>query len=87
MDNGEDQALARRLAAAGAAEADPCALGFPPFYVYVWGGPWHLSGLGPDGYGRLGRRTADKTSLVLDTPPGINLRNPRILPGIHPRVF
>jgi glycosyltransferase involved in cell wall biosynthesis len=87
MNNGEDQALAARLAAAGARQADPCELGFPPFYVYSWSGGWHLSGMGDDGYRRLGGLRAEKTALVIDQRPAIALENARILPGIHPRVF
>ena len=86
IDNGEDQALARQLAAAGTPEADPCSLGFAPFYVYVWGGGWHLSGMGSDGYFRLGHFRAEKTKVVIEDPK-IDLKNPRIQPGVHPRVF
>lgn len=87
--NGEDQALARRLSEAGVKQADPIALGLRPFYVYRWGaaGGWHLSGMGPDGYRRLGRRRATTARLVITDPPGLDLDNPKILPGIHPRVF
>jgi len=87
MNNGEDQGLARRFAQIGAAHADPCALGFDPFYVYTWGGSWHLSGLGPHGYRRLGRRRVSKASLVVADPPHVDLRGPRILPGTRPRLF
>jgi hypothetical protein len=86
MDNGEDQALARQLDEAGTPEADPCSLGFAPFYVYVWGSGWHLSGMGSDGYFRLGHFRAEKTKVVIEAPR-IDLANPRILPGVHPRVF
>ncbi|MGD0897976.1 MAG: glycosyltransferase family A protein [Thermoguttaceae bacterium] len=87
MDNGEDQALARRFVRAGATEADPCALGFPPFYVYPWGGGRHLSGLGPEGYQRLGRVRAEKTELVVADPPAIDLHRPQIVPGVRARMF
>lgn len=87
MNNGEDQGLAVRLKQIGAGVADPCTLGFEPFYVYTWGGGWHLSGLGKDGYHRLGERPAQKTTLRIADPPHVNLKRPRILPEIHPRVF
>jgi len=87
MDNGEDQALARRLAEIGTGHADPCSLGFEPFYVYTWQGGWHLSGMGPDGYRRLGQRPAGKAALEVADPPHVDLRSPRILPEVHPRVF
>ncbi len=87
MNNGEDQGLGRRLRRAGAVVADPCELGFQPFYVYAWGGGWHLSGMGREGYRRLGERTVEKTSLRVADPPRIALACPRILPTVHPRVF
>jgi hypothetical protein len=87
MDNGEDQALARRFALAGASEADPCALGFAPFYVYTWGGGRHLSGMGPDGYRRLGRVRAEKAEVLVCAPPAINLHHPQIVPDVQPRLF
>ena len=86
-DNGEDQALALQFAAAGTPEADPCTLGFTPFYVYAWGGGWHLSGMGADGYRRLGRLRGEKTRLLVEAPPAIDLKHPTIAPGINPRVF
>jgi len=87
INNGEDQALARRFAQIDAGHADPCSLGFEPFYVYTWHGGWHLSGMGPDGYRRLGRRPARKARLRAADPPHVDLRSPKILPGVHPRVF
>jgi len=87
MNNGEDQALGARLARAGIAWADPIRLGFMPFYVYVWGRGEHLSGLGPDGYERLAPAHVEKTIVVPHDPPEVDLENPRILPGIHARVF
>ena len=88
MDNGEDQALAGRFRRLAAASADPCALGFPPAYVYCWGGgAWHLSGMGGDGYRRLGGLRAEKMPLRIEPPPRIDLDRPAILPGVHPRVF
>jgi len=87
--NGEDQALALRLARIGVKSSDPCRLGFEPFYIYPWdnGGRWHLSGLGAAGYRRLGVLRAERTPLVIADPPGIDLHKPKILPGVHPRVF
>ncbi|MGA2035938.1 MAG: hypothetical protein ABSG68_27125 [Thermoguttaceae bacterium] len=88
VNNGEDQALARRWEQAGTGEADPCALGFAPFYVYPWGGgAWHLSGLGKDGYQRLAAFQADRCNLVVADPPALDLDHPRIVPGVHPRIF
>jgi len=87
MNNGEDQALATRLLAAATPSADPMRLGYRPFYVYVWGRGEHLSGLGPDGYERLAGVPVEKTAVTVCGPPGLDLRSPRILPGIHARVF
>jgi glycosyltransferase involved in cell wall biosynthesis len=87
--NGEDQALARRLQDAAVHEADPIHLGQKPFYVYPWVSPdaWHLSRMGPAGYRRLGSLRARKTRLVIAPPPDLDLDCPKILPGIFPRVF
>ncbi|NQT38812.1 MAG: glycosyltransferase family 2 protein [Planctomycetes bacterium] len=87
LNNGEDQAFARRMKRAGAAEADPCRLGFQPFYVYRWqqGGGYHLSNMGTGGYRRLGRRAVRKTRLRITWPR--DFRNVEILPGVHPRMF
>jgi glycosyltransferase involved in cell wall biosynthesis len=88
INNGEDQSLARRFGAAGAAVADPCAAGGRPFYVYCWSGAgWHLSGMGGDGYRRLGGVRGVPARLEIVPPPALELRRPRILPGVHPRVF
>jgi hypothetical protein len=87
MDNGEDQALGRRFLQAGATEADPMALGFAPFYVYVWSSGSHLSGMGPDGYQRLGRVRGEKAELVVCDPPTVRLDRPRIVPGVRARMF
>ncbi len=87
VNNGEDQELAARLARAHVGHADPIRLGFRPFYVYRWTGGWHLSNLGPRGYQRLGALRGGKTPLVPADPPGIDLRSPRILPGVYPRAF
>jgi len=87
MNNGEDQALAARLRDAGTPIADPMRLGYRPFYVYVWSGGNHLSGMGPDGYERLAVAPVEKTVVTACDPPGLDLRKPRILPGIHARVF
>ena len=87
MNNGEDQAFAERLRRAGVTQADPCQLGFQPFYLYRWGAGagYHLSGMGPQGYQRLGRRPAAKAALRITWPR--DFRKATILPGIHPRVF
>jgi hypothetical protein len=86
VDNGEDQALAARLSAAGVLHADSIKLGFAPFYVYRWGDGPHLSGMGPTGYQRLGQLLVEKARLIPCDPP-MDLRNPRIEPGIHARMF
>jgi glycosyltransferase involved in cell wall biosynthesis len=83
--NGEDQALARRFERIGATTADPCRLGFAPFYVYCWGG-WHLSGMHGDGYRRLGGLRMEKTRLEI-APPEVDLRRPAIRPEVRPRRF
>ena len=81
MNNGEDQALARRLKEAAVDEADPIRLGFKPFFIWSWGGrrgSWHLSAMGQNGYQRLGNYAKDKADLVIADPPGIDLDNPRV---------
>jgi len=89
QNNGEDQALARRLQAAAVNEADPIRLGLKPFYVYPWvnNDGWHLSQMGPGGYRRLGALRAANTRLVITPPPNLDLDCPQILPGVFPRVF
>ena len=90
--NGEDQALAARLSALQTTQADPIALEYAPFYVYSWGNPWgdsspgHISSAGPRGYLRRGKMRARKARLRPVRPP-IDLHNPKILPGVHPRPF
>jgi hypothetical protein len=87
MNNGEDQDLARRLAAAGIGSADPVDLGFLPFYVYRLGNAegYHLSNLGSNGYEKLGVRPVGKSPLVIGSPR--DYTQPRILPGVHRRFF
>jgi glycosyltransferase involved in cell wall biosynthesis len=87
--NGEDQALARRMLRAGVRPADPIGLGYEPFYVFRRGNSdgWHLSSMGRDGYRQLGILRATNTGLVIAEPPDLDLDNPPILPGIRPRVF
>jgi hypothetical protein len=86
--NGEDQQLAERLTECGVSEADPLRVGFRPFYVYNWVGQgYHLSGMGPHGYRRLGMRERRRAALLPADPPGIDLAAPKILEGVHPRVF
>ena len=89
INNGEDQGLARRLKHAAVESADPIQLGLKPFYIYPWGtgGGWHLSGMGRHGYRRLGGLRGEKTPLVIADPPDLDLANPKILPGLHPRMF
>ncbi|MBN2476894.1 MAG: glycosyltransferase family 2 protein [Pirellulales bacterium] len=87
VNNGEDQALAGRLERAGLESADPIAWGGRPFYIYTWGTGWHLSGMGPDGYRRLGDRVCEKARPPIADPPRVDLQRPKILPGIHPRRF
>ena len=86
INNGEDRGLAQRLQRAGVRQADPCQLGFRPFYVYGWGRGWHLSGMGPLGYRRLGGLRGERVPLCI-APPPIDLHEPRILEGIHARAF
>jgi len=87
IDNGEDQGLARRFKRAAVEAADPIRLGMKPFYVYPWGTGWHLSGMGRDGYRRLGGLRGKKTPLEIADPPDLDLGNPMIEPGIHGRMF
>ncbi|NUQ66151.1 MAG: glycosyltransferase family 2 protein [Pirellulales bacterium] len=87
INNGEDQDLARRMTEAGVWWADPIALGFAPFYIYRLGNAagYHLSNLGPHGYERLGARARRRSRLVIGWPRDYS--RPRIVPGIHKRVF
>lgn len=89
MNNGEDQEIAARLERAGFRSVDPIALGHDPYYVYRWGSAagYHLSGMGPHGYRKLGDRTPpEKTTLDLNEyPPG--LKTPTILDQVLPRPF
>lgn len=99
MSNGEDRGLARRLQDAGTPEADPITLGFKPFYVYRWGrggiaGAWHLSGLGCQGYQKLGALGPSKrplgnpiSQITIAPPADIDLDHPSILPKTYPRLF
>lgn len=90
-DNGEDQELMRSLLALGVAQADPCTLGFAPFYLYPWGrrdaADWHLSALGRAGYARLGERCAEPAVLGPSEPDWIDLANLNIVPHVMPRLF
>ena len=85
--NGEDQALARRFKRKGLVQSDPIRLDFDPFYIYKWGGrgDYHLSGMGADGYEKLGMRVREKASLNPILPR--NYHNPTILPGVNQRIF
>jgi hypothetical protein len=85
--NGEDQALAKRFRTAGVRQADPCKLGFKPFYLYRWGssGSYHLSGMGSEGYQRLGQKPVERATLEINWPR--DFRNAVILPGVRRRVF
>jgi glycosyltransferase involved in cell wall biosynthesis len=85
--NGEDRGLARRLQRAGIAAADPCARGFPPFYVYCWDCGWHLSSMGSEGYRRLGGLRGERTAPLVAPPTNIDLHHPKIMPGVFPRAF
>jgi hypothetical protein len=87
MNNGEDQAFARRLQDAGIAQADPCACGSKPFYIYCWGENWHLSGMGGKGYQQLGGLRAEKMSLTIAPPKKLDLHCPKILQDVCPRMF
>jgi len=87
MNNGEDQALARRLQRAGVSSADPCRLGYQPFYIYRWNSAagYHLSIMDGDGYRQLGRRRAEKAQLRVAWSR--DYRQAEILPAVHPRLF
>ncbi|NLY00864.1 MAG: glycosyltransferase family 2 protein [Rhodopirellula sp.] len=87
MNNGEDQQFAGRMSEANIRWADPVALGFQPFYIYSLGqaAGYHLSNLGPHGYEKLAARESHPCRLVIAWPRDYS--RPRILPGIHERVF
>ncbi len=86
MNNGEDRGLASRFRREGIRWHDPCESGCDPFYIYRWGGrDYHLSGLGPDGYERLGRRHVERATIRVELPPGY--REIELEPGILPRPF
>jgi glycosyltransferase involved in cell wall biosynthesis len=87
MNNGEDQEFASRLSRRNVATADPVRLGFPPFYIYRWGGASHLSNLGPRGYESLGALRGEPTAVRPADPPELDLDHPVIVPGIRRRVF
>ncbi len=89
MDNGEDQALGGRLRGQGTRETDPMQWGFEPFYIYPWvtDATRHLSGMGTEGYRRLGAIMAVKSELMIADPPDLDLRDPQIVPGIRRRMF
>ena len=88
VNNGEDLALAERFRQADVKDADPCELGFHPFYIYPWNGPaWHLSSMGRRGYERLGALRAKTAPLVVVDPPKIDLAHPVILPSVRGRMF
>ena len=88
INNGEDQAFARRLRRAKTTEADPCQLGYRPFYIYQWGAGagYHLSGMGPEGYQKLAVQSAWKEQ-ILEIGWPRDYRKATILPEIHPRMF
>jgi hypothetical protein len=86
INNGEDQGLAERFHRLGIAEADPLALGFPPFLVYRWAGGMHLSCAGPRGYENWGRLALQAAMVAVDDPP-MRLETASIRPGIHKRIF
>jgi hypothetical protein len=87
LGTGEDQGLQQRFARAGVEHIDPLSLGFAPFYVYRWGPPgWHLSGMGPEGYQRLGALRGAKTRLA-SAEPDIDVCRPVIHPEVLPRMF
>ncbi len=87
MNNGEDQQFARRMIEAGVRWADPVELGFQPFYIYRLNesAGYHLSNLGPQGYEKLAATPHERSQLVIAWPR--DYTRPRILPGIHERVF
>ena len=88
--NGEDQRLLSRFAAAEIATADPIALGYRPFLVYPWGmvGTSHLSGSGPHGYAIRGANEIEPTNILgWIAEPAVELDNPIIVPGVKPRKF
>ena len=84
-----NQALARQLLAAGAKAADPCGLGFQPFYIYCWSGKgWHLSG---DGQRRLSAAGAPSARSPAGCKSPIRRNSTcasrHLGREVHPRVF
>jgi hypothetical protein len=85
INNGEDRALAARFQQLEVTQADPLALGFPPFLIYRWAG-MHLSWAGPRGYDNWGRFAVEPATIEPIDPP-LRLDEANISPGIHERLF
>jgi len=86
--NGEDAALAAKLSNCNTPEADPIAYGWKPYSIHrTHTGHRHLSGMGPRGWHRMGRGATAKAELTVYDPPGIDLDNPNIRPGVTARPF
>jgi hypothetical protein len=86
INNGEDQGLAERFRRFGVAEADPVALGFPPFLIYPRTGGLHLSWAGARGYENWARLAIQPATAQPGDPP-VRLEEANIMPGIYERVF
>jgi len=90
-DNGEDKRLAAAFGAHGFSDADPISA-WQPFYVFNWPedeaqAKTHLSWHGRLGYELRGHEPTEPAALEICEPPGITLKDPYILPGIHSRKF
>jgi hypothetical protein len=86
VSNGEDRGLAERFRQLGVTEADPLALGFPPFLVYRWADRLHLSWAGPKGYENWGRLAIKPAAVEFRDPP-VRLEESNISAGVYPRMF
>jgi hypothetical protein len=91
----EDQGLLKKFEQADVRQADPIALGFRPFYVYLWGQQsqsYHISGMltgadeGQVAWKKLGRYVAERAQLAPVQLPFDPLC-PAIDPAIYPRPF
>ena len=100
VSNGEDQDLSIRLMNHGTKDADPCELGFRPYFLggygrdaaYIPGESAKLSWFRGDGYtkiGNEGKRTASDGKVILapELPTFFNYHDPEILPNVHARRF
>jgi hypothetical protein len=87
--NGEDQELAGRLAAAGVSACDPCSFA-TPFYIYRYdNGSYHVSYMDDGAYKDLGSRKIEKTAVQIGWPRDFDklpvIRRYSFAPHVNPR--